>query len=301
MTRAHYKMLGGVPISTTQALWYRTSAGGAWTKATLSDYATAPLPGVLYPQGDDESSDLILTYMEALVGSLGYNAGVGWTTPSAYDGKLTFSKNIANPDPGWDYLEISCYEDGDSANVTDNTAEAWGVLFPELYSAGIYVLALSGTGLVTWDATRPVGFSLWPSRTLVVDAVHRGYRAAQSVADSGKCRTVFVGRTIEYVYRVRVTGANPRDTSWNEYHQLDEFLEWASNGYPVMIYHDRKGVMGGENGTTAPYDRLTDSYGWVRGVLDLNGADWKPEPESGNYYGIWTKDLRFHAVYGRNY
>lgn len=283
MSRRYVRLAPGIYITPTQKLWWRNTSGGAWSSSVVSDWY-GNRAGVLYPLGNDAANDLPYVVSEQLVADgLTGSIGLEWNPASANYAKFALTKGSGTTD-----VQLSARNP--AGGTTDNSDNIWRVMFPALAEAGTWSLAVNGASLssVSTYSDRRYGYGLYPSRLLANEVTAQNYRASQAVADDGTVRTVFVGADATYKVGLRLADALPKGLVMNEYHHLEEFITYANQGAPVIIFPDATNF--------SPYSRMANPNGFVAGTLLRNTGDIEPKPENGNYYKQWRVDLDFAGM-----
>ena len=289
MSNKRIGLLPGLYITPTQKLWWRNATSGLWTETTISDYMGG-LGKVLWPSLSDAQYDLFFVLNEQLQtdGLLGSLAFITDQTSANY-GRAFLSKNT-----GTTAIEISARNPaGLDANNSENI---WWLLFPELAEVGTWSLAVTGLSgvIVTTYSARTMRGAFFPKRCVLKDLTAPTFKAVQAISDDGRTFTVFLAAMAEYILEVGVQAGIPWALVYNEFHALQDFLDVAAEGgCPTLIVMDYSS--GGPHATT-PHDRRDTPFGFVFGQLKVDSGEWLPDPESENYYGNWTKELRFRAL-----
>lgn len=283
MSRRYVRFAPGIYITPTQKMWWRNAASGGWTASTISDWH-GNRAGVFYPLGNDAANDLPLVLSEQLStdGFMG-SIGLEWNPASANYAKFVISKGSGTTD-----VQLSARNP--AGGTVDNSDNVWHMMFPALAQAGTWSLGVNGASLsvVSTYSERRYGYGMYPSRLLANDVTAQNYRASQAVADDGTVRTVFVGADATYKVSLRLVDALPKGLVMNEYHHLEEFITYANQGAPVIIFPDATNF--------SPYSRAANPNGYVAGTLLRNTGDIEPKPENGNYYKQWRVDLDFAGM-----
>lgn len=285
-TNQSIKMIGGVRIGPYQKIYYRNDPGDPFTGSVL--YGSGP--GIFYITENAEAFDLrkLLNDIMAtwpITSQFRVASDSTWAQEVTYGIPLIGCTEFKRNDAG--YLEISSRADG-ATNTQDNSDNVWAILFPDLAASGVYNLVLNdGQPKEYYYTTRPHGFSVYPRRYFAKFLNDQKYRQAQEMGWS-RSSNLFVSKLKEHRLELRLVGAMPRELVQNEYHQIQDFMTLAACGMPVLVYPDRT--------VLTPWARLTNPYGWFRGVLKRETGDFEPTRADGDMYDNWNIEMTFHDI-----
>jgi len=274
MSERQLRMIGGVRIGPYQKIYYRTDPGDPFTGVVL--YGAGP--GIFYPTENDEAFDLALLLDDIMI---------AWSVPGGVlidtnTGHTMISRLASG------YLEISSRSDGATAKP-DNCDNVWAIILPDLAAAGVYNLVLNAGGASeTYETTRPHGFSVYPRRYLAKFLNDQKMRQAQELSWGGRSSGIHISKLQEHRLELRLVGSMPRELVQGEYHCIQDFMTLAACGMPVLVYPDRTVFL--------PYARLTNPYGWFRGVLKRETGDFEPTRADGDMYDNWNIEMTFHDI-----
>lgn len=272
MSERQLRMIGGVRIGPYQKIYYRTDPGDPFTGVVL--YGAGP--GVFYPTTNDEAFDLELLLEDLFIAE---TLDISPAFHVSSSGKFVLNSGSET------YFELSSRADG-ATDTQDNCDNVWAILFPNLAAAGVYTKAIVGAG-VDYSDDRPHGFSIYPRRYFAKFLNDQKYRQAQEMGWS-RSSNLFVSKLKEHRLELRLVGSMPRELVQNEYHQIQDFMTLAACGMPVLVYPDRTIYI--------PYARLTNPYGWFRGVLKRETGDFEPTRADGDMYDNWNIEMTFHDI-----
>lgn len=286
-TNRSLKMIGGVRIGPYQKIYYRTDPGDPFTGVVL--YGSGP--GIFYVTENNEAFDLrkLLNDIMAtwpITAQFFFYSTTTWAQQVLYAQPLIGCTEFKRNDAG--YLEISSRSDGATAKP-DNCDNVWAILFPDLAASGVYNLVLNNGGPKEYyNTTRPHGFSIYPRRYFAKFLNDQKLRQAQEMSWGGRSSGIHISKLKEHRLELRLVGSMPRELVQNEYHQIQDFMTLAACGMPVLVYPDRTVFL--------PYARLTNPYGWFRGVLKRETGDFEPTRADGDMYDNWNIEMTFHDI-----
>lgn len=273
MSERQLRMIGGVRIGPYQKLWYRSDVLDPWVPITLNPTG----PSVFYPTTNEEAFDLKFLLQELFINEM---LDVSITMLSNTTGQTTFDRGTQT------YFELTSRADG-ATDKADNSDNVWAILFPQLAAAGVYNIVLTG-GDQSYTTDGPHGFGVYPRRYLAKFLNDQKMRQAQELSWGGRSSGIHISKLKEHRLELRLVGSMPRELVQNEYHQIQDFMTLAACGMPVLVYPDRT--------VFSPYARLTNPYGWFRGVLKRETGDFEPTRADGDMYDNWNIELTFHDI-----
>lgn len=150
-------------------------------------------------------------------------------------------------------------------------------------------LALTNIGFQRAARTHLGG--LYPLICTVTDIRGREEDIAQSrptgTGGAATDHTTEYGGRDTLLVEVRLTDAYPHTTTWNEFTQLEFYLQEAKKGMPWRYYRDTT--------VLTPWARVSNALGYHEVVLDKKSAPLDPTPKHGNYYRIFHHKLLSRA------
>lgn len=192
--------------------------------------------------------------------------------------------------------------DADTANGSDNVRVAMST------TTGLVSMSMStGTSTVTWgaggttfrDLARYSGSTLalstsaqtgarahfggfYPSKAVVDERdPTRRIRQVYEGDDDQSVRIFSVAKKRRLLVRVRFLGT-PRDTTWNERDDFEDFVDHVAQGYPLRLYPDRT--------VFEAYVRNTTPYGYETWVT-LRPDGFDPQELIRRQKEIWEETL----------
>lgn len=262
------KLIGGHRVSSSQSVWTRYGNPlGSWTE-------TALLSGIYYPTGAGDAQDLLLMFKNRV------NAGLGTSwfdiTRNNDTGELLFSNSNT------DDIEIAFLDPaGGSGSNSLNVRKALN----NGADTGSFLIG----GSDTLDGDYPHAYGIYPQQIVFEDLDMYETRGAQAWSDGGNVTTTMVATRKKHALSIRLKSAYPRSTgnTYNEYHQMIQFFEYARTGLPFRFYPDKTN----HNAWASPLASSPNTFGYETWVLAKESWGWKPAPAHGNWYAHFDAKL----------
>lgn len=278
----HPRLIGALQIPSNSTLWVRRD-GGAWAAVDISSEASSRGRSSYYVLGDGTTEDLLDFLADEINTALVAAGGSGtWAFTLSTDGTYGQGGIVRYTQTEGVDVDLSFVDPASSSSATSTWVRDW------LRMATGSPDSISTTSGVTYDGFRSHAFSVYPTYLAFEDLDETVIRGSQAVPDEGTPFSLkLAARTLHHL-GIRLGQALPRSTTWNEYDQLQDFLDFASRGW-VFRHYPRDTV-------TAAYVQNTTPYGYREYVLDRESWSWRPEPAYGNWYKQFKIKLKMHEA-----
>lgn len=266
-----------------QSMWIKIGAG-SWVEQSIDPLLElGSAGGYAYPTGDGSGDDALFVLSQAI--NTAVYAAPGWATAFArltvsslgiitlewYDTDALGALQIAFDHPTLPDANNNSYFLHDLLRMTTDPTS---------------IITVSSGNPGTQVGVRTHGYGIYPLRYLMSDLDDFEARVSQAVPDVGTPQTLRTAHRRRRRIGIRTDKAYPRAAVWNEYHDLVDFMDFASRGRPFRLYPDRTLIISG-----TAYADVSAPFGYSTYVLDKDSASWRPEPVSGNWYKVMDTSL----------
>lgn len=277
------KIIGALQVPSNSTLWVRRD-GGAWQVVDLSSAAASRGRSSYFVLGDGSTEDLLdflsgeinaalsaaggsgaFSFLFSADGSLGQGGIVRYAQSEGVDVDIAFT----DPTMG-------------GSTATSTWVRDW------LRMVDGTPAAITLTNLVIYNGFRSHAFGVYPTYLAFEDLDEVMVRGSQAIPDQGTPFTLKLAERTLHHLGIRLGQALPRSSTWNEYDQMKDWINFASRGW-VFRHYPKTTV-------TAAYAQNTTPYGYREYVLDKESWNWRPQPAYGNWYKQFKETLKIHEA-----